>query len=677
MAQITDIQTPSQRLERTFENGGEFYYSIIYSSIKNKYYVISDINCDGYKQYFTLKEEDEEEILEEESNSKGEKTSENEEAKKTSEIDNNIENEKEIYNSYLEKFGKYSIIYTDTITQNEIINNSNNINYVKTNRIEVKSSINDEDNFFSSTIKEIEILTLEEIVNFLIKIFNKTEIDSGKDTKNFQGNIYYTITSTENQKKNEYKNVTTIDLGYCEFLLKKEYNISEGESLYIIKFDIFEEGFLIPKIEYEVFYPLIDRGITKLNMSICEKTKIDISIPVEINDDIDKYNKSSHYYNNICSKATSKKRTDITLDDRRKEFVENNMTLCEEDCELVSYNFTSKKSKCSCNVKVKLPLLNEIKINKTKLYESFTNIINISNIEVIKCYKIVFKLENIKTNYGFFFYLVIFILFFISLIIFVFKDHPNLKRKIKIIIEAKKQEFNLENKIENKQTLNEYNTDDNKLSNKIIKKKKKKKKKIKRMQIKENFIKIDYSQKLDDLSLQKSKTELNKNNISSSLNQKIIKDNNIKDNSLNLRDLIKMKDVLEPNDYELNSLSYQDALVHDKRTYSQFYLSLLRTNHLLIFSFYYNKSDYNSRIIKAFLFFFFISMNFTVNALFFVDDTIHKIYIEEGSFNFIYQLPQIIYSSLISAVISTLIKYLGLSQKEIIKIKQEKNLKKK
>ena len=72
MAQISDIQTPSKRLQRTFDNCGEFYYSILYSAKRNKYYIISDINCDEYKQFYILNEEDEEEIVEEESNLKEE-----------------------------------------------------------------------------------------------------------------------------------------------------------------------------------------------------------------------------------------------------------------------------------------------------------------------------------------------------------------------------------------------------------------------------------------------------------------------------------------------------------------------------------------------------------------------------------------------------------------------------
>ena len=129
---------------------------------------------------------------------------------------------------------------------------------------------------------------------------------------------------------------------------------------------------------------------------------------------------------------------------------------------------------------------------------------------------------------------------------------------------------------------------------------------------------------------------------------------------------------LEYKDFELNILEYSFALNYDRRTYTQFYISLLKIKHLLIFSFYPTK-DYNSKIIKIFLFFFFFASHLTINALFFNDSTIHKIYEDEGNFNFIYQIPQILYSSIISGIISCIIKALSLSQKIIIELKQEKD----
>ena len=95
-------------------------------------------------------------------------------------------------------------------------------------------------------------------------------------------------------------------------------------------------------------------------------------------------------------------------------------------------------------------------------------------------------------------------------------------------------------------------------------------------------------------------------------------------------------------------------------------------NHLLIFTFCNNK-DYNLKVIKIFLFIFSFSLNLTINTFFFNDETLHKIYNDKGNFNFIYQLPQIIYSTLISTGINIIINKLALSENNILELKKEKN----
>ena len=75
-------------------------------------------------------------------------------------------------------------------------------------------------------------------------------------------------------------------------------------------------------------------------------------------------------------------------------------------------------------------------------------------------------------------------------------------------------------------------------------------------------------------------------------------------------------------------------------------------------------------MIKFSIFFFNIATYITVNSLFFNDSTMHKIYTDGGSYNFIYQLPQIIYSTIISAVLNGIIKILGLSDKNILNFKK-------
>jgi hypothetical protein len=157
-----------------------------------------------------------------------------------------------------------------------------------------------------------------------------------------------------------------------------------------------------------------------------------------------------------------------------------------------------------------------------------------------------------------------------------------------------------------------------------------------------------------------------------SKSRKSIKNKSIK-NTLNLKEKNIHQNVnnmkLKLNDSEINFLDYARALKIDKRTYFQYYLSLLKTKHLFLFSFVPN-NDYNSTTIKVSLFFFSFALYYTTNALFYTDKTMHNILTDKKKYNFIYQIPKLIYSNLISTAINTLMYFLCISEKKIIKLKE-------
>ena len=65
-------------------------------------------------------------------------------------------------------------------------------------------------------------------------------------------------------------------------------------------------------------------------------------------------------------------------------------------------------------------------------------------------------------------------------------------------------------------------------------------------------------------------------------------------------------------------------------------------------------------------------MNLVVSAMFYSDETMHKIYVDEGLFDFIYQLPQMIYSFIIFTVLVNILNLLGLYEEDIVGIKKYK-----
>ena len=534
---------------------------------------------------------------------------------------------------------------------------------------------------------------LEEFRKEIIS-YNTKKIDIGHDYFRSEENVVYTLTSTRNQNNNKYFNVSSIELNECYNRIIKQYGLQNNSNIYILKVDILLPGTKIPKIEYELYYPLNGTNLTLLNMTVCENTKIDIYLPTNISkEELYKHNPKSDFYNDICKTHTSESGTDIILNDRRNEFVDKNMNLCEEDCELTNfdnkiYNTTYNRVKCTCNTKINLPKLSKVKIDKAKLLNNFKDIKNMINISLLKCIKLLFDLNNIHKNYANYMMIFLFTLSIISIFFFIFKDYFHIKIIIKTILKEKfvnnkiyAKNNNIKEKLDVKKNKNknEYmKIGKNKHNNLNIKKflfkknnnkihLKAKNMKAKNLILRKNNNNYKYNQKFIRRGIKKIKSKIDSKSIK---NTKVIllEANNIRKTTLNInKKIIRFR----YNDNELNLLNYKDAKKSDKRTYIQYYFSLLKTKHLLFFSFL-NFNDYNSRMIKIYIFFFNIQIEYTISAMFYTEDAMHKIHEDKGTFDILYQLPQILYSSLLSLLFTNIIGNLGLYEDDILNIKNYK-----
>ena len=102
-----------------------------------------------------------------------------------------------------------------------------------------------------------------------------------------------TLTTAENQKNSTDKNVTTIDLGDCEDILRKHYKLSSNDTLFIKKIDVVQEGMKIPKIVYDVYHKVNNSYLVKLNLTVWGNSKLFLFIPVEVTESLDKLNSRS------------------------------------------------------------------------------------------------------------------------------------------------------------------------------------------------------------------------------------------------------------------------------------------------------------------------------------------------------------------------------------------------
>ena len=154
-------------------------------------------------------------------------------------------------------------------------------------------------------------------------------------------NIMFQITTTENQllllenKSFNKNNVSIINLGECEDKLREEYHIDKSDSLIIIKYENISNNLKASEknIQYDVFEPY---NKTKLNLSICEDTNVNILVKMTLSQDTkktydkmkeqgyDMFNINDKFYQDIYTPYKTEVNTDISLTDR-KDYIYNMM----------------------------------------------------------------------------------------------------------------------------------------------------------------------------------------------------------------------------------------------------------------------------------------------------------------------------------------------------------------
>ena len=560
----------------------------------------------------------------------------------------------------------------------------------------------------------ININQIDEIKNSLL-----TEDYKGENTIIETETIIIQLSKLEDQANQDNANISNIDLGECEDLLRETNNLKEDEDLIIYKIDIKTSDSSSTYVTYEVY----DSQLNQLNLDVCSETQITIHVPVHLDDTLDSlakslsdsgynlFNENDSFYNDICSTFTSENGTDMLLSDRKKDIYSNtqNTSICQSDCELESYNSTSKKAKCNCEVKTS-STINSLNIdnlfNKKEIAKSFYDTLANSNFLVLKCYKLVIDSSIVLKNYGEIIMTALMLVFLIMMIIYFIAGSRKIHEFLYTILK-----WNVENGPDKNNKFEEesvINSQEKKIVHESIKERKVKKgkrikfktenappKKRKKEHVQfgsvvnnNNIIKnnnkagklMSSSSDLKQIKSEGMEIKKNKNKIkdekrrhhtnkdyNTKKNFNETEENNKKENLETGYVDYKKKDL---TDTELDDLEYELAIIYDKRTFLDFYWCVLKQNQLIIFTFL-PMNDYNLIYAKIALFIISFGLFITINGFFFSDDTMHKVYQDNGKFDILFQIPQILYSSIISSVANILLKNLSLSENNILELKQE------
>ena len=92
-------------------------------------------------------------------------------------------------------------------------------------------------------------------------------------------NYVFQLSTLEDQKISENLDLSSIDLGECEYQLKRQNDLTNDDSLIILKVDIKNEDLSLKSFKYEIYNPK-----NKDKLEICNDTQIIINFPIKRND---------------------------------------------------------------------------------------------------------------------------------------------------------------------------------------------------------------------------------------------------------------------------------------------------------------------------------------------------------------------------------------------------------
>ena len=474
----------------------------------------------------------------------------------------------------------------------------------------------------------------------------------------------------------KYPFLTLVNIDDCKNKLINEHIIDNNTIIYIKEnHDIYD----IENYEFELF---LQNG-TKLNKSLCDDTKLDISKPLDpktkdmdeklSSQGYDMFDLSSNLYTDNCI-SVELNESDVTLGTRQKDIKSAANSVCPQGCSLKEKKPNSNRVSCSCDNNY-IEKNKESNIEKQEVKENFFSyIFNMINYKVLSCFEIMNNFQNYISNYGFLIGASIYLMILILFIIYLCRGNTAIKIKYlhhEPKIDENKKSYiidlsDISKKFKLSSSRNNIIEKDNSLFNNQNAKMENKnnsnppKRKSSR----------SFSVQNETININKSnKKKKNKNKKTKKIKTKI------KDNDIQSKIIISMNEEPkkdEKNSIEYNELTYGQALLKDERNILQIFISYFNSKLDLIQIFFYPK-EFDHFSLSLTLFLYELLIDFTLNALLFSDDVISQKYYNNGSLLFVTSNILSIASNIFSSFFGYLIEFLVNYNEVLDSAKQETN----
>ena len=186
----------------------------------------------------------------------------------------------------------------------------------------------------------------------------------------------------------EYLNQNDTPINNIDYYLY-EYDEKSFKPEYLIKSQSFSSD-----SNFYVSYPLYNFNNSKitLNKRYSENLVKSVQNLYAVDPNIKTYEPDNFFFKNICYSFKSEVNTDMILSDRINNYFMN-MSLCEEDCELVniydSDEFHHPRALCKCGASKSFDI-NNFKDYNFQLKNEKINKKDVNNLKAISCIKDVF-----------------------------------------------------------------------------------------------------------------------------------------------------------------------------------------------------------------------------------------------------------------------------------------------
>lgn len=487
----------------------------------------------------------------------------------------------------------------------------------------------------SSNIGQCEVslpenISLDELFEFLDKNIRHLFETGFIETKSNYTALAYDSSITSNNHS-KFDNLTEISIDDCIDIIKKKYNIPDDESILIGQVETPNED-RQTSTPYFSFYTKDGEKII-----LDEKCNITLSKPIDENDltlekdyiielgekGIDVFNSKDDFFHDTCYNFSSKNTSmDVILKDRQNHYFQN-ISICEENCEYSGMNYDLFYATCLCQG---VDVGSSDSIGK-QVFSLFEDTLISSNYKVIICYNVVFSVETLTNNIGSYCLLGCFVFQLINLTFYLINN--------KKIFDKYLNEHKGQCGTETSQTHTKEVVYDEKVN------------KMTRQGSNNNN---------ETKSMINSKADYSNDNLTMKINNspQLKVTHFIKVGKPYLKKIINKQSNLLKRNIDYNKLDFVTATLTDKRPFHDILIIRVKRFHPIYNCFVEEMNKIRNISIAFFILR--ISTDLTFNAFFYSDSYISNVY-HEG-YNFIYEIPKVLLSSLMSIVISFFLQLL-------------------